>query len=493
MSLQPCHRHDLSGSTYPGEPEHFARRNILYVPKSKDDHDRRFGLYDETGRLLLGSALFHGESPFLKSQAVWSSLSRGSDHYTHLDRAVYGGALTGHFGHFITEVLNTLWWFGLHGRPDDRILFHTYMTVDDVYAIHWLSSLLSACGVKREQIIIPRAPTVFRQLLVPGQAFSEDGFAYEVYARFCNLVGRRLTQDVVASDPRPVFLSRARLQGGTNVFLNEHLLNQHLASRGFRIVFPELMSVVEQAQIFRSGGFTSGMHGSAFHAAIFAASPDALSISPSSDLRRSFPLMDAVNKARIAYMYESSVDEVAPPPNFNRAFSFRDPEALADEILACSQGRGSASGYDAILTTGSSPGPGELDQSALRWSLLFSANDEQVAVHRVSGDVLCLSPLEIGGDHAPLEVATVQGYAVIRARSQEPIPIRIPPEPRPDHLRIFHIVRSGEAFALKSLESGHFIGIPPKTVGLPGGCTAIAVSDWERFIERTSPRHGDTP
>ena len=119
---------------------------------------------------------------------------------------------------------------------------------------------------------------------VPAPTYCEGLEAYEVHAHSARLIARNhLEAHPVRIDHQPVYLSRTRLidPNARRGIVNEPALESALASRGFRIVHPETLTLTDQIELFNAHTFVAGCWGSAFHGILFSLRADALTTNES--------------------------------------------------------------------------------------------------------------------------------------------------------------------------------------------------------------------
>jgi capsular polysaccharide biosynthesis protein len=188
-------------------------------------------------------------------------------------RWLYGGSWMGHFGHFLTETLTTLW-------PDaldeyDGILFHGFVFANRVQP--WQSTMLRLLGTEAapavratgagalqvESLTVPTR-TVYPNLRVMQEAVD---------------VWQRMARSAPASQERArVFLSRtrvheaARAQGRPTprAYPDDLAVDREFASAGWSVVHPETLPVEEQVGLAASAAVLAGPAGSALHLSVFA-------------------------------------------------------------------------------------------------------------------------------------------------------------------------------------------------------------------------------
>jgi|GEM_PF-1458885 len=469
MTFTPCPKHDLTGSVHPGAPEAFARRNILYVPRTAPD-DINFGLYDENSRQLTANILCEGWPPHSKSQRILPDLAT-TPYRPTIPRAIYGGVLSRHYGHFITECLNTLWYYCLYGKPEDLVVFHAPDDLETLLAIPWLADFLRYAGLRREQILIPDTPTVIEHLAVPSQAFSEDAFAYQAFSDICQQIGDRALAEAPPIPDQPVYLTRARLINGTQRFDNETELTDALAQRGVRIVAPETLSVAEQIASFTHAPVI-GMIGSGFHTSIFSRDPCGLILSPTPVTRRSYPLMDATHNARFSYLHPENT-QTAPVPGFTYQYHLHNPEALAESLLR------HLDTLPDTTTTHPRPWRPRIDPSRIGLALLHTPEGEQVMLAPAREQVHART--EPHRKDAPLLLITLEDDAFLCALHPDAPVIALMHETLRGPVLSYRLIRHENTISLQHPQNHRFVSAPPAHVNHPAHCNAEKIDLWEHF------------
>lgn len=194
---------------------------------------------------------------------------------------VYGGHWTGHFGHFLVEVLPNL-----HVPPydDARLLFHRSFrfrrAADDVRVLGlmkpvvqaWQRDLLDLAGfttarvrtvndlpVRVASLTVPARPVVLKHAVGPSAV----------------AVWRRVAEAVPAAGHRRVFLSRRlhhlaqEAASRSSADWDDHL-DRAFAEAGFAVVHPEQLPVREQVGLVRGAEVLAASAGSALHLSAFA-------------------------------------------------------------------------------------------------------------------------------------------------------------------------------------------------------------------------------
>jgi hypothetical protein len=189
-------------------------------------------------------------------------------------RWLYAGHWMHGFGHFLIETLPTLWPLLTPGQaPVDGVVAHRFTSS----AVHrWQRELADLLLAGRPVEVVTDGPRAVERLVVADRPYryqvSISARAATVWEAVAERAGGRS-----AAGGDPVFLSRSRFQqdpGRARITGDRHLdnaadLDRVFAARGFRVVFPETLPVLEQVRLARDAPVLAGVSGSALHLSAF--------------------------------------------------------------------------------------------------------------------------------------------------------------------------------------------------------------------------------
>ena len=195
---------------------------------------------------------------------------------------LYGGHWIGHFGHFFTETVTTLWPGPQHGVDIsglDGVVFHSYSNRFRGFQA-WereLMDLTAYAGVRVE--VIDTDPLNVDHLLVPSRSVVVNGWAEPeavgVWRSMARAAGAASELD--PNGPR-IFLTRTAFnadQRRKDKYVRtsaerDRGLDAAFAAAGFRVVAPESLSVLEQIRLAGGASVMAGSAGTALHLSAFA-------------------------------------------------------------------------------------------------------------------------------------------------------------------------------------------------------------------------------
>jgi hypothetical protein len=181
---------------------------------------------------------------------------------------VFGGLLhNGHFGHFIAESLARLWAFDHLDAKYSSVVF--YLRQTHLPVAGFVSETLEILIPNIETQIV-RVPTEFEVLAVP-QELKKGSYivGHPLVKAMCKRLRSRDT-----GGAKKVYVSRSRLSLGQGGIFYDHLVDEYMQAEGYRVLYPETMSVREQLDAYAAAERLVFADGSALHLYALVANPD---------------------------------------------------------------------------------------------------------------------------------------------------------------------------------------------------------------------------
>ena len=237
-------------------PRQRLQKESLFLPDTF-----RLGL---TGRLA-NTALDNVNHHFASSvtTATGPKRLRGSYYYLDLE-------YTRHFGHFMTEVIPRLyaWDEAKAANPDLKVLISSSRT--DGRLLPYQMEILEAYGIGEHEIRTFDSPVAVESLIAPAPLFHNGRYVHPLLRETFERLGKGLATEASPFGPR-IFISRK--PGMWRECLNMQSLEAVFIERGFDIVYPEDLSLREQASVFASATTVAGYIGSSLYSAMFTPNP----------------------------------------------------------------------------------------------------------------------------------------------------------------------------------------------------------------------------
>lgn len=250
-----------------GRSDVSAVENAVVLPcvKRRDANGKSVfvgGVIDAKGKFFTPSAHIHSlddETGSLKQGYEFDCSSVVEDGRT----VIWGGVLFDHFGHFLCESLNRLWYAAQYPEKKYPVVFICEKTRKISSSVR---SLLELLGISDDRLILIDRPTRFARIIVPEQSSVLTGF----YTKEFVLPFQKMATGIEAKPFEKVYFSRRKFKGGIKIF-GEDKLERVFKANGYKVVYPERLSLKEQIAYVKGAKEMACVMGSAAHLSLFAA------------------------------------------------------------------------------------------------------------------------------------------------------------------------------------------------------------------------------
>gem|GEM_PF-4586104 len=179
-------------------------------------------------------------------------------------RAIFGGVIYDHYGHFVLESLSRLWLPILFGRNDLKILF---LVPEGFIAPAYMQEIFFRLGLLH-RIEFVRITTFVDQLIVPRSSVDYMIGAYsELLAPFRKLSRNSKFRKVT---PTQFYVTRSNLNAA--LAIPEEEVEEIFRSEGWDVISPEEFTIDDQISLFSNANRIAGLTGSGMHNLLFSKS-----------------------------------------------------------------------------------------------------------------------------------------------------------------------------------------------------------------------------
>ena len=283
------------------------------IPIFDTSSDWRFngwkaGVYDRDHDLCPAS---RSERDFTFVTAAFDRGEIRRDEVEHIPgEAVYAGLAFKHFGHFLLESTNRLWWPVLE-HFTGPIVFQNTFGRDRVP--RWARSFFDLLGWGDRIMVVDRAVS-FDRVIVPHSAFTIRKMVHANFRAPFVAAGKaaernaRAVEDIVREDAAGAYLSRTRY--ALRQSRGEQRVERAFERNGFDIFYMEDLPFEQQILVMRRYQTIAGIAGSAFHTMLFGDdSRNAIYINRDYDINENFFMIDELMGNRGTYLYNGSAAE----------------------------------------------------------------------------------------------------------------------------------------------------------------------------------------
>ncbi len=241
--------------------ETYKNATILPVVKY-NDYDvmhGRGGVIDESGYYINLSKT---------KVRVVGSYDINKEECQHIDKkVVYCGYFYRCWGHFVTEVVSRLWYSLENDKTVDYYVFTDKMDGNNTFVGNYLK-FLEFLGIS-DKVILINKPTSFSEVIIP-----EDGFVYDEYYtkafvdmyKYINKVG---LSKYNGPKYEKVYFSKNKIVSSIESNLNSKFVDKYLEKNGFKIFYPETLSLEETIGIMQNCKYFCALSSSLAHNQLF--------------------------------------------------------------------------------------------------------------------------------------------------------------------------------------------------------------------------------
>ena len=175
---------------------------------------------------------------------------------------IFGGFLHDHFGHFLLESLAHLN-HNIHTLPFPIVYIRQLGASNFLH--NYQKEAFSLLGIDLTRIQILHEPTCYESVYFKPPSCRIADIFTNCHAKYLEVFN---CYDIKHSK---IWLSRKKA-GKWFRWSNEAVVEEHLARKGWNIVYPEMLTLKQQLEILTSSEIVAGIEGSAFHGVVLARS-----------------------------------------------------------------------------------------------------------------------------------------------------------------------------------------------------------------------------
>lgn len=176
---------------------------------------------------------------------------------------VFVGNVYPQFGHFLLEHLNRA--YAALDKKYQKMKFVLINNKSVELVPEYMFVFLELLGIERKNILILDRTTQFKNVYVPDQGFNIPLYSSKKFGETFAKMAKSVKDNEKVYDK--VYVSRAKLN--TRKTYGEEKVQKIFERNGFKIIYPETMSLKEQIAAIKDCKFLAGCAGTALHMALF--------------------------------------------------------------------------------------------------------------------------------------------------------------------------------------------------------------------------------
>jgi len=177
------------------------------------------------------------------------------------EEVVHIGPIHGSYGLFLLETLSRMWFF----LNDENKKYKITYTDGADNSDYWFK-FFELLGLKKEQFVKIEKPVSFKKVIIPEQSFRLSDYMAPEFLDVFNAIKK----DVPAAKYEKIYFSKTKWVASTSVF-GEKAIEQIFKKNGYKIFYPEKLSIKEQISLLKGCKKFAGIAGTNTHNNLFAA------------------------------------------------------------------------------------------------------------------------------------------------------------------------------------------------------------------------------
>ncbi|UQZ33772.1 hypothetical protein C2I18_09690 [Paenibacillus sp. PK3_47] len=235
---------------------------------------------DELGNYKYRGGVLDAEGEFVKSSGLYKGLDFGKellsmaecpvinpDDCLYIDEeVVYYGFFIYHWGHFLFESTNRLWYY-LQGdfKARGTRLAGIYLNKKPDGNFQSFHELL---GIEQDDLMFLNRPIRFKRVIVPKASCILGSTRDFYYSKEFLIPFNIIYDSITASPSKKIYLTRAELQMGNTI--GEEAIEDNFRRNGFEIIAPENETLPRLVSLLKGAEVVAGLSGSNTHNFLFA-------------------------------------------------------------------------------------------------------------------------------------------------------------------------------------------------------------------------------
>lgn len=251
------------------------------------------GVYNQSGLLDDSTVLYRGTKR-LSSLPHSVDITKFASEFQIVEKAVYGGFLTRHYGHILTESIARLWAVSKYSHLP--VLFCG--AHKKVPLVSLLANIYSHSGAI--EFLLPTCPIRIKRLVVPTPTMINRRYVHPEHA----LPLRRSAQIILqtGSRRRLTYLSRSRLASDSRKITNELAIESMIESLGGHVYHPQEHELYKQIAVVCNSEVVVSSIGSAVHTLLFSTSIQKIIYVCADWINPNFPMIDEILNVDASYV-----------------------------------------------------------------------------------------------------------------------------------------------------------------------------------------------
>ena len=183
------------------------------------------------------------------------------------EKVVYCGFFYKSWGHYITEGVSRLWYALKNDESIDAYVFIGEKDEIKSFSGNYLE-YLNLLGIADKARIITKV-TKFKTIVVPEEGFALNNYYTESFAKMYEYINDKGLSLYSGLKYDKVFFSKRKCEISIMAHLNEKFVDVFFAKNGYKVFYPERLTLIETIGIIQNARYLGGISSSLIHNQLF--------------------------------------------------------------------------------------------------------------------------------------------------------------------------------------------------------------------------------
>ena len=234
------------------------QNGIIVPPLDKDDQFGSGGIFDRELKFFAGYNNLYADKRDATSTVEIDPKSIAKSE----EEVIFGGGLTCHFGHFISECLSRMWFLLEYRTAGAKVVF---LNLFNWKISRWVYKLFDLLGLAEDRIMFIDKPTQFKSIIVPDQAaYIKEDYTSKFLSPY-----RKIASRIRPASVKKLFLTRSLDLHTKNYVANMKYFEDFYRAHGFEVIAPEKFSIADQIALITGADEIATFLGTLAHWSLF--------------------------------------------------------------------------------------------------------------------------------------------------------------------------------------------------------------------------------
>ena len=183
------------------------------------------------------------------------------------EKVVYCGFFYKVWGHYLTEVVSRLWYALRNDSSIDSYIFIVSKDEQQQFSGNYLE-FLKMLGIA-DKVRLINKPIKFKTVVIPEEGLVYDEYYTDEFVKLYEFINQKGLAQYKGPKYERVFFSKRKCEISIMSNLNEKFLDKFFEKNGYKVFYPERLSLIDTIGIIQNAKYLCGISSSLVHNQLF--------------------------------------------------------------------------------------------------------------------------------------------------------------------------------------------------------------------------------